>query len=78
MLLLDERRALEAIPTLLKGHEEQGPRMMETIRALAAVDGSLSEEAQSRLLEVGRFFEGSKSGLDPENEPSNQVLQERA
>ena len=34
LLRLDEHRAVELIPALLKGHEQDGPRLLEMIRKL--------------------------------------------
>jgi pimeloyl-ACP methyl ester carboxylesterase len=56
MLRIDESRAIELIPKLLQGHEDQGPQLLEYIRQVVYADGSLSEEGQRRLAQVERFF----------------------
>ncbi|MGO9018212.1 MAG: hypothetical protein ACLQVJ_07655, partial [Syntrophobacteraceae bacterium] len=58
MLILDERRAIEAIPTLLKGHEDEAKGMLEYIRQIATAGGPLSEEAQRRMIQVEQLFSG--------------------
>jgi pimeloyl-ACP methyl ester carboxylesterase len=59
MLLLDERRAVETIPVLLKGHEGKSPQLLETIRQVVTAGGPLQEEAQRRLAEVEHLFGSS-------------------
>jgi pimeloyl-ACP methyl ester carboxylesterase len=66
MVMLDERRAIETIPILLKGHEAEAQPLLNDIRKIVAASGALSQEAQRRLAEVGHLF-GSKN---PEREPS--------
>jgi pimeloyl-ACP methyl ester carboxylesterase len=56
MLRLDEDRAVELIPELLKGHEDKGPQLLEYIRRIVYADGSLSEEGQRRLAQVEKLF----------------------
>ena len=56
MLRIDESRAIELIPKLLQGHEDQGPQLLEFIRQIVYADGSVSEEGQRRLARVERLF----------------------
>jgi pimeloyl-ACP methyl ester carboxylesterase len=56
MLRLDEKRAIELIPKLLKGHENEGPQLLEYIRRIVYADGSLGEEGQRRLAQVEKLF----------------------
>jgi pimeloyl-ACP methyl ester carboxylesterase len=56
MLRIDESRAIEMIPKLLQGHEDQGPQLLEYIRQVVYADGSLSEEGQRRLTQVEKLF----------------------
>ncbi len=56
MLRLDERRAMELIPQLLKGHEDEGQSLLELVREVVTAGGPLHEGAQSRLAEVDRLF----------------------
>ncbi len=60
MVMLDERRAIEAIPILLKGHEAEAKQMLDDVRKIVAATEPLSEEAQRRLAEVERLF-GAKA-----------------
>jgi len=56
MLRLDESRAVELIPELLKGHENEGPQLLEYVRKVATAGGPLHEEGQRRLAQVERLF----------------------
>jgi hypothetical protein len=56
MLRLDERRAVEAIPVLLKGHEGEARDLLEHIRQIVTAGGPLGDEAQKRLTEVEHLF----------------------
>lgn len=49
MLRLDEQRAIDLIPQLMKGHEQEWPKHLEAIRKVATAGGKLGEEAQNRL-----------------------------
>jgi pimeloyl-ACP methyl ester carboxylesterase len=59
MLLLDQRRAMETIPLLLKGREGELRKLLETIRLVVTAGGPLQEEAQKRLAEVEQLFGAS-------------------
>ncbi len=56
MLRLDERRAVETIPVLLKGHEGEARDLLENIRQIVTAGGPLGDEAQKRLTEVEHLF----------------------
>ncbi|MDM8555870.1 DUF3141 domain-containing protein [Desulfococcaceae bacterium HSG7] len=56
MVLMDERRAVAAIPQLLAGFEDAGPELFKMIRKVATASGSLSTEAQLRLEEIKALF----------------------
>ncbi len=56
MLRLDESRAVELIPELLKGHEDEGPQLLEYVRKVVTAGGPLQEEGQRRLAQVERLF----------------------
>ena len=56
MILLDERRAVAAIPVLLEGHQDQGSELFEMIRKVATAGGPLGKEAQRRLTEIEKLF----------------------
>jgi len=56
MLRMDESRAVELIPELLRGHENEGPRLLEFVRQIATAGGPLNEEGERRLAQVERFF----------------------
>ncbi len=56
MVTLDERRAIEAIPILLKGHDAEAKQMLAHILKILDASGPLSQEAQKRLAEVKHLF----------------------
>jgi hypothetical protein len=56
MLRLDESRAIELIPELLKGHENEGPRLLEYVHKIATAGGPLRKEGQRRLAHMKRLF----------------------
>jgi hypothetical protein len=56
MLRLDESRAVALIPDLLKGHEEQGPQLFDTVRKIATAPGDLDEEGRRRLARLEPMF----------------------
>jgi len=63
MVLMNERRAIAAIPQLLAGIEDEGPELFKMIRKVATASGSLGTEAQSRLAEIkALFIPDSKKG----------------
>jgi hypothetical protein len=74
MLLLDERRAVDAIPVLLEGHQDQGPELFEMIRKVATAGDPLGEEAERRLAEIEKLFALDKNLAPSENNgPPNPV-----
>lgn len=56
MLLLDERKAVEAIPVLLQGHEDEAPGLLEDIKKVARAGGALPAESKKRLAEITPYF----------------------
>ena len=61
VLLLDERRAIEAIPAMLDREPELAARMANNLRALLGVVGVSSGESKARLEEVEEMFKVSGS-----------------
>jgi hypothetical protein len=59
MLLLDERRAVEAIPDMLSRDRELASRMMSTARRLLEVVGVSNKESKARLAEMKALFESA-------------------
>jgi pimeloyl-ACP methyl ester carboxylesterase len=57
MLLLDERRALEAIPTMLARDSKLAARMQDNLHRVIAAVGLRSNVGQARLAEVEALFE---------------------
>ncbi len=55
-VLLDERRAVETIPTLLEEDKEKGPKLFEMIRKTVTAAGPLGKEAEQRLKEIEKLF----------------------
>jgi len=56
MLMLDERRAVAAIPKLLEGDADQAPHLLGDIREIVVADGHLGPESEKRLAEVAELF----------------------
>jgi pimeloyl-ACP methyl ester carboxylesterase len=60
-LLLDERRAIEAIPAMLDTNPDLAPRMGSTFRKLIEVLGVESKLGKTRLAEITAMFESRKT-----------------
>ena len=56
MLLIDEERAIAALPGLIQGHEADAARAFAVIEQVARARGDLGEEAEARLRAVGQIF----------------------
>lgn len=56
MLRIDERRAMEAIPAMIQGREDEARQLLEVLRRVSTAGGPLSDEGQRRLAEVERLF----------------------
>jgi hypothetical protein len=59
-LLLDERRAIEAIPAMLDTDPDLAPHMGSTLRKLIEVLGVESKLGKTRLAEITAMFESRK------------------
>jgi pimeloyl-ACP methyl ester carboxylesterase len=66
-LLLDERRAIEAIPAMLDADPDLAPRMASTLRKLIDVVGVETKLGKSRLAEMTAMFESRKAARAPKN-----------
>ena len=66
-LLLDERRAIEAMPAMLDADPELASRMATTLRKLIEVLGVESKLGKSRLAEMTAMFESRKAAKAPKN-----------
>ncbi|HYB05734.1 MAG TPA: DUF3141 domain-containing protein, partial [Methyloceanibacter sp.] len=71
-LLLDERRAIEAIPAMLETDPELAARMATTLRKLIEVLGVESKLAKSRLAEITAMFEARQKPRVPKNGGSKE------
>ena len=60
-LLLDERRAIEAIPAMLDTDPDLAPRMGSTLRKVIEVLGVESKLGKTRLPEITAMFESRKT-----------------
>lgn len=56
MLLLDETRALETIPELLKGYEDEGPQLLKQVQQVVTAKGALPKPLEKRLATVESYF----------------------
>ena len=70
MVRLDENRAIELISELLKGHEDEGPQLLEYVRQVATAGGPLIGESQQRLAQMDRLFTSPPSVKQLEHEPA--------
>jgi pimeloyl-ACP methyl ester carboxylesterase len=64
MLLLDERRAMDSIPKLLEGHEDESMQLLDYVRQVVSAGGPLQGEAEVRMAEVEKLFTASKAGSE--------------
>lgn len=62
MLLLNDRQAVAAIPNLLEGHQNQGPKLFDMIKKIATAGDPLGKEAEKRLKEIEELFLPKKTG----------------
>ncbi len=62
MLLVDERQAVEAIPKLIEGDQDQAREYWEDIRRIVTASGSLVKEAEQRLAEMEKLFNHASVG----------------
>jgi hypothetical protein len=63
MLLLDERRAINAIPAMLAADPELAIRMKSKLDRMIELVGVHSKPARSRLAEVEALFEREEAGI---------------
>jgi hypothetical protein len=56
LVLLDEERAIAALPKLLQADEAETAAALEALRQLAGAPGALSAEGESRLARVEKLF----------------------
>ena len=70
MVRLDENRAVALISELLKGHEDEGPQLLEYVRQVATAGGPLIGESQQRLAQMDRLFTSPPSVKQLEHEPA--------
>jgi pimeloyl-ACP methyl ester carboxylesterase len=66
-LLLDERRAVEAIPAMLDADPDLAPRMASTLRQLIEAVGVESKVGKARIAEMQAAFESRKKAKDAKN-----------
>lgn len=66
-LLLDERHAIDAIPTMLEADPEQASRMAGVLRKLVEMVGVESKSGKARLAEIEAIFEARSKVRAPKN-----------
>jgi len=57
LVLLDEARAIGAIPKLLPKRMEERREILNTVQRVIAARGALSEEGRRRLAEIEALFD---------------------
>jgi len=76
MLRLDELGAVALISDLLKGHEDEWPKLLEYIRTVATAGGPLGEEGKRRLAELEHLIPSppalKQSGRKPSRSPKKE------
>ncbi|HEU0017667.1 MAG TPA: DUF3141 domain-containing protein [Methyloceanibacter sp.] len=72
-LLLDERRAVEAIPAMLDTDPELAQRMATTLRKLIEVLGVESKLGKTRLAETTVMFESRRKAKSPNGAPKESA-----
>ena len=77
-LMLDERRAIEAIPAMLDTEPELASRMAATLRKLIEVLGAESKVGKARLAEIAAMFELRKAPKAPKNGSPKEDRRQRA
>ena len=63
MLLVDERRAVEAIPIMLSRDRQLATRMAANLRRVVEAVGVRSEVGRTRLAEVETYYTARNTGL---------------
>lgn len=56
MLILDEKRALETIPALLKDHKDKGPQLVKLVKQVVTAKGALTKPLEKRLAKVENYI----------------------
>ena len=56
MLLTDERAAIDALPSMIAGHEAQAREMLERIRRVVNASDTMNDAARERLAEIESMF----------------------
>jgi pimeloyl-ACP methyl ester carboxylesterase len=74
MLLLNDRHAVAAIPKLLEGHQDQGPKLFDMIKKIATAGDPLGKEAEKRLKEIGELFLPKKPGTPKKADAKIQAV----
>ncbi|MGD8269873.1 MAG: hypothetical protein PVH69_06835, partial [Desulfobacterales bacterium] len=76
MLRLDEVGAVALIPELLKGHEDEWPKLLEYIRKVATAGGPLGGEGKRRLAELERLIPSPSAVKQPRRKPARSPKKE--
>ena len=61
MILIDEKKAIESIPLLIKGNEDKADQMLDLIHKTVTAKGALSKALEKRFTEVAKYFTQEKS-----------------
>jgi pimeloyl-ACP methyl ester carboxylesterase len=72
MLLVDERRAVQAIPTMLAKDPVVADRMRATVRRIVETLGLRSEEAKARLAELEELIEERSEQIESDTPASDR------
>ncbi|WP_051283757.1 DUF3141 domain-containing protein [Desulforegula conservatrix] len=61
MVLMDEKKAIDAIPLLIKGNEDKGEQMLDIVQKTVTAKGALSKALEKRFSEVAKYFTPEKA-----------------
>jgi len=64
LLCLDEERAIDALPALLRQHEAGAEAALENLRKVLAATGTMSAEAKRRLARIEPYFAARRETSD--------------
>jgi pimeloyl-ACP methyl ester carboxylesterase len=70
LVLLDEKRAIDTLPSLLSDNEAERTAMLDLIHRVVTARGALSDEAARRLAVIDAIFDGTPAKITRE-EPAH-------
>lgn len=56
MIMMDEKKTIDAIPLLIKGNEDKGEQMLDIVKKIVTAKGALSKPLEKRFTEIAKYF----------------------